>query len=67
MVAIILLASAISLLFSETQSKIIEFHVDNLDCTQGNVGTFKMLLRPDWAPIGEKRIEVRNFEHFYNV
>lgn len=64
MVAAYLFASAISFLFSEPQQKIIEFNVSNLDCVQGNSGTFKMLLRPDWGGIGASRIEVRDFDRF---
>ena len=67
MVAAYLLASVISIFFSEPAQKIIEFNVNNLDCIQGNTGTFKMLLRPEWGGIGAGRIEVCDFERFHFI
>ena len=38
----------------------IEIQVANLDGNPGGTGTIKIMMRPDWAPRGVARFEVRN-------
>jgi hypothetical protein len=44
---------------SPTTGKIVEFQVNNLDGEAGKTGNFKVQLRPEWAPRGVARFEVR--------
>jgi hypothetical protein len=41
-----------------TTGRIVELTVANLDGIEGNTGTIKLQLRPEWAPRGVKRFEV---------
>ena len=42
-------------------SRIVTFNVSNLDGEDGKTDTFVIRTRPDWAPIGAKRFEVREY------
>ena len=42
----------------ENGGRIVSFTVDNLSGEDGNSGTFKVQLMPDWAPKGTARFEV---------
>lgn len=39
------------------EGQIVEFTINNLEGIEGNTGTFKLKLRPDWAPTGVGRFE----------
>jgi hypothetical protein len=41
------------------EGSIVELQVANLDGVEGRTGTIKIQLRPDWAPRGVQRFEVR--------
>lgn len=41
-----------------TAGRIVELTVANLEGIEGNTGTIKIQLRPEWAPRGAKRFEV---------
>jgi hypothetical protein len=41
------------------EGSIIELQVANLDGVEGRTGTIKIQMRPDWAPRGVQRFEVR--------
>ena len=49
-----------------TKGKIVEFSVANLGGVAGETGTFKIQLRPEWAPRGAQRFEVRWWEKWLN-
>ena len=44
---------------SPSTGRIVEVQVANLDGKEGETGTFRIQLRPDWAPRGSARFEVR--------
>ena len=45
---------------TEATGRIVELQVANLDGKEGETGTIKIQLRPDWAPRGSARFEVRD-------
>ncbi|EJK74788.1 hypothetical protein THAOC_03515, partial [Thalassiosira oceanica] len=47
------------------EGRLIEFTVENLDGVPGETGTFIVLTRPDWAPIGAGRFETLVGEGFF--
>ncbi|EJK61708.1 hypothetical protein THAOC_17756, partial [Thalassiosira oceanica] len=47
------------------EGRMIEFTVENLDGVPGETGTFIVLTRPDWAPIGAGRFETLVSEGFF--
>ncbi|EJK50801.1 hypothetical protein THAOC_30099 [Thalassiosira oceanica] len=46
-----------SLPSADGEGRLIEFTVENLNGEPGKKGTFIVLTRPDWAPIGAERVE----------
>ncbi|EJK54070.1 hypothetical protein THAOC_26379 [Thalassiosira oceanica] len=50
---------------SSSEGRLIEFTVENLDGEPGKKGTFIVLTRPDWAPIGAERVKTLVSEGFF--
>ena len=50
----------------EGSGSIVEFQVDNLDGVEGNTGTIKIQLRPEWAPLGALRFAASNKKQQYS-
>ncbi|EJK50800.1 hypothetical protein THAOC_30098 [Thalassiosira oceanica] len=50
---------------SDRKGRLIEFTVENLDGEPGKKGTFIVLTRPDWAPIGAERVETLVSDGFF--
>lgn len=49
-----------------SSGRIVEFQVNNLDGVEGNTGTFKIQLRPEWAPRGVARFEELTENSFWD-
>mmetsp|Transcript_10481 Transcript_10481/g.14862 ORF Transcript_10481/g.14862 Transcript_10481/m.14862 type:complete len:155 (-) Transcript_10481:695-1159(-) len=45
-----------------TTGRIVELEVANLGGEEGKIGKVKIQLRPEWAPRGVKRFEVRQYK-----
>lgn len=45
----------------QTDGRVIELQIANLDGVEGSTGVVKIELKKDWAPRGVKRFEVRPF------
>lgn len=48
------------------EGRIVEFTINNLEGVEGNTGTFKLKLRPDWAPRGVNRFEDLTSQSFFD-
>ena len=53
-------------LLDTAKTSIVEFEINNLDGQEGKKGKIRILLRPDWAPLGVQRFEELVKDGFYN-